>query len=165
MSAILALLLALAVPAAPVRLPPVVEPIDRIFVDKSRRTLSVYRNGQLVRTFRVALGKGGLAPKVRQGDNRVPEGEYRITGRNLRSDYYLSLRIGYPTPEQVEAARLGGYNPGGDIMIHGLPNGLGSIGKRHRRFNWTAGCIAVTNQEIYWLWFAVPDGTPIEIVR
>ena len=114
-------------------------------------------------TFSVALGAGGLGPKVQQGDERVPEGRYLIAGRNPKSAFHLSLRIGYPTPAQVEAARARGIDPGGDIMIHGLPNGQGWLGSQHLRSDWTAGCIAVTNEEIEWLWRAVPDGTPIEI--
>ena len=137
--------------------------VDRIVVDKSAHKLTVYRASRPVRTFKVALGVGGLAPKVRQGDDRVPEGRYFISGRNPNSAYHLALRISYPTPEQVKAARARGISPGGDIMIHGLPNGRGWIGRNHRRTDWTSGCIAVTDDEIEWLWKAVPDGTPIEI--
>ena len=138
-------------------------PVDRIIVDKSERTLATYRDGKLVRAFRVALGRGGLAPKQRQGDGRVPEGSYRITFHNAASLYHLALRIGYPTEEQRVAARSAGIDPGGDIMIHGLPNSMGAIGSRHRLRDWTAGCIGVTNREIDWLFDAVPDGTRIDI--
>jgi murein L,D-transpeptidase YafK len=137
--------------------------VDRIMVDKSAHRMTVYRASKQVRVFKVALGVGGLAPKVRQGDDRVPEGRYFISGRNPQSAYHLALRISYPTPAQVKAARARGINPGGDIMIHGLPNGRGWIGPDHRRIDWTSGCIAVTDDEIEWLWRAVPDGTPIEI--
>lgn len=138
-------------------------PIDRILVDKSDHRMMVFRDGTLIREFRIALGRGGLAPKQRQGDRRVPEGEYEINFHNAASGYHRSLRIGYPTPSQVEAARLAGFSPGNDIMIHGLPNGMGAIGSRHVLRNWTDGCIAVTNQEMDWLFTAVPDGTVIEI--
>nr|WP_281389403.1 L,D-transpeptidase family protein [Sphingomonas sediminicola] len=102
-------------------------------------------------------------PKQQQGDGRVPEGSYRIVGHNPNSAFHLSLRIGYPTPEQVSAAAKRGVNPGGDIMIHGLPNDRGWIGSRHTEFDWTDGCVAVTNREIEWLYKAVRDGTPVEI--
>lgn len=143
--------------------PPVVL-IDRIRVDKSDHLMTVMANGKPVRTFQVALGRGGPSPKEKQGDGRVPEGHYLISGRNPQSAFHLSLRIGYPTPAQVADARRRGIDPGNDIMIHGLPNGRGWIGERHRIADWTQGCIAVTNQEMDWLWQAVPDGTPIEIV-
>ncbi len=138
-------------------------PVDMIVVDKSTHWMSVYRDSTLVREFRVALGRGGLGPKEQQGDGKVPEGVYRITAHNPNSAYHLSLRIGYPTPQQIAAARKMGIDPGGDIMIHGLPNDVQGIGSRHTAFDWTEGCIAVANREIEWLYRAVPNGTPVRI--
>jgi len=138
-------------------------PVDRIFIDKSEHWMAVYRGGQIIREFRVALGVGGLKPKSRLGDGRVPEGLYTISAHNPESTYHLALRISYPTPEQSAAAAERGMNAGGDIMIHGLPNGHGRIGSRHRMFDWTDGCIALTNREMDWLYMAVRDGTPVEI--
>ena len=138
-------------------------PVDRIFVDKSDHWMAVYRDGQIVREFRVALGRGGLKPKARAGDGRVPEGLYTISAHNAASAYHLSLRISYPTPEQAAAAEARGTAAGGDIMIHGLPNGRGAIGSRQRLVDWTEGCIVVTDREMDWLYASVPDGTPIEI--
>ena len=162
-AAMAALLAAGCAPTATQGAMPPVARVDRILVDKSDHAMTVYRADRPLHTFKVALGVGGLAPKVRQGDGRVPEGRYVIDGRNPRSAFHLSLKIGYPTPAQVAAARARGIDPGGDIMIHGLSNGRGWLGAAHRRADWTAGCIAVTNDEIEWLWRAVPDGTPIEI--
>jgi murein L,D-transpeptidase YafK len=138
-------------------------PVDRIYVSKSQHWMAVYRSGQIIREFRVALGRGGLMPKERAGDGRVPEGLYRISAHNPDSAYHLSLRIDYPTPEQSAQAAARGVEAGGDIMIHGLPNGRGWVGSRHRSVDWTDGCIAVTDPEMDWLFRAVPDGTPIEI--
>jgi len=138
-------------------------PVHRILVDKSDHIMSAFRDGKVVREFRVALGSGGLGPKQKQGDGRVPEGTYRITAHNPDSAFHLSLRIGYPTSEQIAAAAKRGENPGGDIMIHGLPNERGWIGAKHASVDWTDGCIAVTNPEMEWLFKAVADGTPIEI--
>jgi murein L,D-transpeptidase YafK len=138
-------------------------PVDLIRVDKSARLMSVYRGGRLVREFRVALGRGDPGPKLQQGDGRVPEGGYRIVSHNPNSAFHLSLRIGYPTAEQVAAAARRGVDAGGDIMIHGLPNEKGWIGAKHTSVDWTDGCVAVTNREIEWLYKAVADGTPVEI--
>lgn len=138
-------------------------PVDLIRIDKSAHRMAVFREGRLIREFRVALGRGGLGPKRQQGDGRVPEGSYRITAHNPNSAYHLSLRIGYPTAEQVADAARRGVNAGGDIMIHGLPNERGWIGSRHTRFDWTEGCIAVTNREIEWLYNTVKVGTAVEI--
>ncbi len=138
-------------------------PVDLIVVDKSDRTLVAYRGERPIRSFRIALGRGGLAPKQRQGDGRVPEGSYLISFHNPDSRYHRSLKIDYPTDAQRDAARLSGIDPGGDIMIHGLPNAIGGVGSRHLLRDWTDGCIALTNREIDWLFDAVPDGTRIDI--
>jgi murein L,D-transpeptidase YafK len=148
--------------ATPVALTPGIE-VDRIVVRKSRRELTLFRDGIPLKTYRIALGFGEPGAKRREGDGRTPEGRYRISGRNPDSAYHLSLRISFPAPRDVAAARARGEEPGSDIMIHGLPNGFGWIGVRHRIRDWTAGCIAVTNAEIEEIWQAVPDGTPIEI--
>jgi len=122
---------------------------DRIVIEKAAHRLTLFAGDRAVKTYAVALGHGGTAPKTRQGDGRTPEGRYRIDGRNPGSRYHLALHISYPEAR--------------DIMIHGLPNGLGAIGSLHRTTDWTAGCIAVTDDEIEEIWRAVPDGTPVEI--
>jgi murein L,D-transpeptidase YafK len=137
--------------------------VDRVVVKKSRRQLCLMYRDSLVKKYRVALGKDPVGPKVRRGDGRTPEGTYRISGRNPRSKYHLSLRISYPDARDRARADSLGVSPGGDIMIHGLKNGYEWIGSRHRQRDWTLGCIAVTNREIEELWEAVPDGTPIVI--
>lgn len=136
---------------------------DSIVVVKSERRLLLYRRGELVRAYYVALGQRPVGDKVRQGDMRTPEGVYRIAGRNPRSRYHLALRISYPDAAHLARARALGVSAGGAIMIHGLPNGQAWVGAAHREFDWTEGCIAVTNEEIEEIWRSVPDGTPIEI--
>ena len=136
---------------------------DHILVEKSAHRLTLLAGDRVLKRYAVALGHGGLAPKTREGDDRTPEGSYRIDGRNPLSHYHLALHISYPEPRDVQAAAFRGEPPGGDIMIHGLPNGFGGIGSRHRVVDWTAGCIAVTDAEIEEIWHAVPDGTPVEI--
>jgi murein L,D-transpeptidase YafK len=142
---------------------PVATRAERLVVDKARRRLTVYVGGRPVRSYRVALGKSPLGPKAAQGDQRTPEGSYRIDYRRPDSAFHRALHISYPSPGDREAARLAGVPPGGAIMIHGLRNGWGWLGRLHALRDWTAGCIAVTNQEIEELWRVVPDGTPIEI--
>jgi len=138
-------------------------PVDRIYIDKSEHWMAAYRQGQIIREFRVSLGPGGLKPKEKAGDGRVPEGLYTISMHNPVSAYHLSLRISYPTLEQSAEAAARGVNPGGDIMIHGLPNGKGWIGAAHRTMDWTLGCVALTDDEIDEVWKLVPVGTPVDI--
>ena len=101
--------------------------------------------------------------KQREGDERTPEGRYVIDWRNARSVAHLSLHISYPDARDQAAAAQAGVSPGGAVMIHGLPNGWGAIGRWHRLADWTDGCIGVTNAEMREIWARVPDGTPIEI--
>lgn len=144
--------------------PPQLKPsVDQIVVDKRAHRMQLLRQGVVVKTYQVALGRGGMGNKSRQGDNRVPEGAYRIAGRNPHSAFHLSLHIGYPTQEQARAAAAAGIDPGGDVMIHGLRRGLGWLGPWQNRIDWTRGCIAVTDGEIEEIWAMVPDGTPILI--
>lgn len=132
-------------------------------VYKQERKLVLLAKGEVIRTYRVSLGGDPKGPKTQQGDHKTPEGEYVISGRNPRSHFHRALRISYPSQRDRENAARAGVNPGGDIMIHGLPNGLGWLGRAHLLYDWTDGCIAVTNQEIEEIWDLVPDGTPIEI--
>ncbi|PXA84245.1 hypothetical protein DMC25_16805 [Caulobacter sp. D4A] len=137
--------------------------VDRIVIEKAAHRMSLYAGQRLVRTYTVSLGAGGLAPKTREGDRRTPEGDYRITGRNPKSRYHLALRIGYPTPAQVAAARAAGVSPGGDIMIHGLPNRRSALSALYAGRDWTDGCIALTDPEIEEVWTLVRDGATVRI--
>ena len=137
---------------------------DRVVVHKGARRLLLMRNGDVLRRYRIALGFNPIGPKVRQGDGRTPEGEYRLDGRNPESEFYRAIRISYPAPRDTFRAAQLGVAPGGAIMIHGLPNGMGVIGETHAKWDWTDGCIAVTNSEMDEIWARVDDGTPIEIL-
>lgn len=141
--------------------PPLTGVVERIVVEKSARRLVLYQNGTIVRDYRIALGFQPQGTKVRQGDGRTPEGVYRINRRNAASAYHLSLGLDYPQPADIARARAGGYDPGGDIMIHGQPNALPDTAKVPG--DWTAGCIALTNAEMREIWAVTPTGTPVEV--
>jgi murein L,D-transpeptidase YafK len=136
---------------------------DRVVIEKASRKLTIYRAGELLKSYDIALGRDPAGDKQFEGDGRTPEGLYAIDFRKKDSSFHLSLHISYPSPADRKAAAAMGKLPGGDIMIHGLRNGLGFLGPAHRLFDWTEGCIAVTDAEIEELWRAVPDGTPVEI--
>jgi murein L,D-transpeptidase YafK len=107
---------------------------------------------------------GRLRGGNREGDGRTPEGRYSIDSRNSRSRFHLALHISYPNADDRRTAQQRGVSPGGDIMIHGLPNGLGWLDKLHRKRDWTDGCVAVTNPEMEEIWAHVATGTAIEIL-
>lgn len=136
-------------------------PVDRILIEKADRRLTVFQRGAAVKTYRIALGFAPQGPKRQQGDGRTPEGLYRIDRRNAASAYHLSLGIDYPRPQDVAHARAAGRHPGGDIFIHGQPNGR--AGLPALRHDWTAGCIALTDTEIAELFAATAIGTEVEI--
>ncbi len=133
---------------------------DYLVVDKSERLLVAYQNGRPIRAYRgLQFGDRPMGHKQFQGDERTPEGIYRINTRNPQSSFHLSLKISYPNVQDQAFAQAYGRSPGGDIFIHGQPTGRPG----RMRGDWTDGCIALTNAEIEELWQIVPDGTPIEI--
>ena len=148
-------------PAPPPK--PDLSQIDRVLVLKGKRELHLVAQGHVLKTYPISLGFAPVGPKRRQGDGKTPEGVYTLDYRNPHSEYYRSLHVSYPNAQDRARARSMGVSPGGDIMIHGLPNGRGWIGVEHRRFDWTEGCIAVTNEEMAEIWALVKDGTTIEI--
>jgi murein L,D-transpeptidase YafK len=139
------------------------ERANAIVVEKAARRLTLRRDDRVLQTYEVSLGSDPIGHKQREGDGRTPEGRYAIDFKNPRSRFHLALRISYPDASDRDSARRRGVPPGGDIMIHGLPNGLGWLGKYHLWRDWTDGCIAVTNGQIEEIWASVDVGTPVEI--
>lgn len=140
------------------------EPADKILVQKSERKLYLLKNGEVLRSYHIGLGPNPVGHKTQEGDGKTPEGKYKINGRNPKSAYHLSLRVSYPNAEDKANAAKRGVSPGGDIMIHGLPNALSKLrAEKLLKKGWTAGCIAVSDKEIEEIWRMVPNGTEIEI--
>lgn len=136
---------------------------DRILVEKAARRLTLFRGSTPLKSYRVALGRSPVGSKEKEGDQRTPEGVYLIDRHKEDSDFHRALHISYPDADDIARAAKDRVSAGSDIMIHGLPNGRGWMGALHRRRDWTAGCIAVTDRQIEEIWRAVPDGTRIEI--
>ncbi len=139
------------------------EPADRVLIEKQARRLTLFAKGEVIKTYKIALGGNPVGPKEREGDNKTPEGTYRIDARNGNSAFHLSLHISYPNEKDQLRAKELGVSPGGDIMIHGIKNGFAPIGASHAERDWTEGCIAVTNQEMEEIYRLVPNGTMVEI--
>ncbi|MBZ5663903.1 MAG: L,D-transpeptidase family protein [Acidobacteriia bacterium] len=136
---------------------------DQVIVVKSQRTLTLLSQGKVLRTFKVALGGTPVGAKEQEGDHKTPEGHYILDRRSPKSRFYKSIHVSYPNDQDKQRASQRGVSAGGDIMIHGLPNGFGWLGATHRNMDWTDGCVAVTNGEMDEIWELVSDGTPIEI--
>ena len=139
------------------------QPVDRIVVHKAGRKMELYREGQLVASYRVSLGLVPSGQKQREGDFRTPEGSYRLTRRNAESDFFLAVQVSYPEAADIALARRNGWQPGGSIMVHGLPNFLKYPRDRYLNNDWTDGCIALSNEDMLDFWLLTGQGTPIEI--
>ena len=140
------------------------EPADKVLIEKKERRLTLLSKGEVIKTYKIALGGDPVGPKVMQGDNKTPEGVYTIDSRNNNSEYHLSLHISYPNQIDKKRAKELGVSPGGDIMIHGIKNGLGWVGASHAEVDWTKGCIAVTDEEMEEIYRLVPNGTIVVIM-
>jgi len=136
---------------------------DKILIEKKDRRLTLISKGKVLQTYKIALGGNPNGPKERQGDNKTPEGTYVIDSRNKDSRYHMSLHISYPNEKDKKRAKQLGVSPGGDIMIHGIKNGLSWVGDLHTEIDWTKGCIAVTDEEIEEIGKLAPNGTIVEI--
>jgi murein L,D-transpeptidase YafK len=136
---------------------------DRVVVLKSERRLQLLRRGQVLRSYRIALGLQPDGAKERAGDFRTPEGSYRLTRRNARSDFFLSIQVSYPNDSDRLNARRNGWDPGGSIMVHGLPNNMRRATDYYLTQDWTDGCIALSNSDMVEFWLLTQDNLPIEI--
>lgn len=137
--------------------------VDLIKVDKSKRRMYLVKENEIIREFRVALGKQPKGHKAQEGDQRTPEGLYYLDFILEDSQYYRSVHITYPNDRDIENARRHNLNPGGNIKIHGLKNGETKSASYIQSFDWTDGCIALSNQEMDEFIQLVDVGTPIEI--
>jgi murein L,D-transpeptidase YafK len=162
------LLLAVLVPivhyasSTPLSADPVVQ-ADQIVILKAERKLLLMNEGEVLKSFWIALGRRPVGAKTERGDGRTPEGAYQIESRDSKSFFYRSLRISYPNSSDRERARQLGVHPGGDILIHAVPEGFGPTGPGERMFDWTNGCIAVTNADMDEIWSRVPEGVSVNI--
>lgn len=136
---------------------------DTVVVRKSQRTLQLLRNGQVLRSYKVALGLRPDGHKQFEGDFRTPEGKYKLSRRNPNSEYFLSIQVSYPNDNDIARARKQGMRPGGAIMIHGQPNTPRKPRDYYTNVDWTEGCIAVSNSDMVEIWLMTPLDTPIEI--
>jgi murein L,D-transpeptidase YafK len=136
---------------------------DTVVVRKGARKLELLRNGQVLRSYRVALGLRPEGHKQFEGDYRTPEGKYLLTRRNPNSDYFLSIQVSYPNDDDMARARKQGLRPGGAIMIHGQPNTPRKPRDYYSNVDWTEGCIAVSNSDMVEIWLMTGPDTPIEI--
>ena len=139
------------------------EKADRVLVIKSKSKLYLKKQGKILKQYHATFGASPKGHKQKKGDERTPEGKYILDYKNQDSRFYKSIHISYPNEADKKRAKKMRVNPGGCIMIHGQKNGFGRATFMTQRFNWTDGCIAVSNHAMDEIWLAVDVGTPIEI--
>ncbi|MCF6202128.1 MAG: L,D-transpeptidase family protein [Methylococcaceae bacterium] len=140
------------------------EEVDYVIVNKSEKKMYLLSGGLKIREYNVVFGENPKGHKLQEGDKRTPEGRYILDYKKKESAFYKSIHISYPNQDDISSAKARGVNAGGSIMIHGQKNGFSSMSWVSQRFNWTKGCIAVTNFEMDEIWYLIKEGTPIEIV-
>jgi murein L,D-transpeptidase YafK len=138
--------------------------IDLVRVLKSERKLILLSEGKIRREFRIALSSNSVGPKQQEDDQRTPEGRYILDYRVRNSGFHKALHVSYPNTEDTEAAVEAGQSPGGQILIHGQPNGFGWLAFLNQRFDWTDGSIALNNRDMDVVWRLVKPGTPIDLL-
>jgi len=136
---------------------------DEVIIDKSDRELYLLSDGEIFRTFKIALGIRPEGDKKKEGDFKTPEGRYLLDVRNPNSDYFLSIHVSYPNRVDRREASQDGLDPGGSIMIHGQPNLPSRSEAYYRTQDWTNGCIALSNSDMIDIWLMTGENTPIEI--
>ncbi|MCG6971663.1 MAG: L,D-transpeptidase family protein [Desulfobacterales bacterium] len=139
------------------------EKADFVLVIKSESTLYLKSGGKTLKKFHVVFGKRPKGRKVEEGDERTPEGRYILDYKKEDSAFYKSIHVSYPNEKDKRRAKTLGVNPGGQIMIHGQKNGFEWAASITQLFNWTEGCIALSNKDMDEVWDAVDAGTPILI--
>ncbi len=137
--------------------------IDSVVVFKSKHAMTLLSRGKEIKTYSISLGKNPIGHKQKEGDKKTPEGSYVLDRKAENSSYHLAIHISYPNEKDKLNAEKSGFSPGGDIMIHGLPNKLQFLENYYTNTDWTDGCIAVTNDEMDEIWTLVDEGTPIAI--
>ncbi len=135
----------------------------KVVVYKAERRMELLRGSEVLRSYKVSLGLVPQGHKEQVGDFRTPEGRYYLTRRNPRSDFFLSIQVSYPSSRDIQQAKANGRDPGGSIMIHGLPNQLKRDPDYYSR-DWTDGCIAVSNSDMLEIWLLTNSNTPIDIL-
>ncbi|ABM00319.1 MULTISPECIES: L,D-transpeptidase family protein [Shewanella] len=137
--------------------------VDLVVVNKAEAQMQVFYRGELIKSYRIAMGDNPKGHKLKEGDQRTPQGRYLLDFKKADSAYYRSIHISYPNDEDILRAKALGISPGGAIMIHGQDPKSPLSAEEAQKYNWTNGCIAVTNRDMDELWQLIDPGTPIEI--
>ncbi|MCP4489167.1 MAG: L,D-transpeptidase family protein [Gammaproteobacteria bacterium] len=137
--------------------------VDLVKVDKSEKKMYLLEGDKVLKEYTVSFGANPKGHKQREGDKKTPEGSYILDYKKEDSSFYRSMHISYPNETDIANAKKLGVSPGGYIMVHGQRNKLDWLASITQSFNWTNGCIALTNSEMDDFMELVSVGTKIQI--
>jgi murein L,D-transpeptidase YafK len=137
---------------------------DRVVINKTERRLDLMKEDVVLRSYDIALGLAPTGHKEQEGDFRTPEGDYLLTRRLVESDFFMAIEVSYPNAADMVRANKLGVEPGGNIMIHGQPDEPKNSQRYYESFDWTDGCIAVSNAAMVDIWQLTRADTPITIL-
>ncbi|MDO6685609.1 MULTISPECIES: L,D-transpeptidase family protein [unclassified Agarivorans] len=137
--------------------------VDLVKVEKSKNRMYLLEKGQVVKEYHVAFGANPKGHKQQEGDEKTPEGVYQLDYKKENSSFYRAMHVSYPNKQDKANATKLGVSPGGFIMVHGQRNWLSWLAPVTQHFNWTNGCIALTNSEMDEFMELVNVGTNIQI--
>ena len=137
--------------------------VTSVLVNKSEKKMYLLSGLEIVKEYNVVFGSNPVGHKEQEGDERTPEGTYVLDYKKEDSSFYKAIHISYPNEQDIANAKKKGVEPGGLIMIHGQKNGFGWLSPISQYFNWTNGCIAVTNSDMDEIWKLIKVGAEIEI--
>ena len=157
-----------------------VKPLDKllrkgtkieIIIDKSDYQLQVFTQDTLVKTYPVVFGGNAEDDKLREGDSCTPEGVFYINSKYPHQSWSKFIWINYPTADswkKHKKAKKDNVIPqdatiGGEIGIHGVPEGADNI--IADKFNWTLGCISLTNKDVNEIYPFIDKETKITIQK
>ncbi len=137
---------------------------DHVIINKSEQRLYLMRGDNVLGTYDIALGLSPKGHKEQEGDFRTPEGDYLLTRRLIDSDFFMAIEVSYPNKADVAHANKLGVKPGGSIMVHGQPDEPKKPARYYQNYNWTDGCIAVSNAAMVDIWQLTTVNTLISIL-
>jgi len=142
-----------------------------ILVEKSKYRLTLFYNLRPIKSYRVVFGENQSGDKLHEGDQKTPEGIFRVRDRYPHPSWSKFIWLDYPTAqswrEHFQAKLSGQVNwllpVGGQIGIHGVPEGQDDL--IQQRSNWTLGCISLKNSDVDEIYPFIAVGSVVEIVR
>lgn len=141
-----------------------------LLVEKSKYRLTVFDSGKAIKSYPVVFGGNPKGDKLHEGDQKTPEGIFRVKDFYPHADWSKFIWLDYPTPTSWRKhfkAKLAGEIDfalpiGGEIGIHGVPSGGDVL--IDGGSNWTLGCVSLKNRDVDEIYEFVKVGTVVEIV-